>query len=76
MVYKLHLPKAWRIHDMFHTSLLMPQVTTPEYGIPDEPPLPELVDGESEFKAENILQHKFIGRKKEIHYLVQWRGYS
>ena len=76
MVYKLRLPKAWHIHDVFHASLLTPQVTTPEYGIPDEPPLLELVDGESKFEVKNILQHKFIGRKKEIRYLVQWRGYS
>ena len=76
VVYKLHLPKAWHIHDVFHASLLTLQVTTPEYGIPDELPLPELIDRESEFEVENILQHKFIGRKKEICYLVQWRGYS
>ena len=76
VVYKLRLPKSWRIHDVFHASLLMPQVTTPEYRIPKESPLPELVDGESEFKVENILQHKFVGRKKEVRYLVQWRGYS
>ena len=76
VVYKLRLPKNWRIHDIFHASLLTPQITTPEYGIPDEPPLPELVDGESEFEVENILQHKFVGRKREVRYLVQWRGYS
>ena len=76
VVYKLRLPKAWRIHDVFHASLLTLQVITPEYGIPEELPLPELVDGESEFEVENILQHKFVGCKKEIRYLVQWRGYS
>ncbi|KIM60542.1 hypothetical protein SCLCIDRAFT_44998, partial [Scleroderma citrinum Foug A] len=78
VVYKLRLPSAWRIHDVFHASLLTPQVTTPEYGIPPEPPLPELVDGESEFEVKNILQHKSVGRKerKELRYLVQWRGYS
>ena len=71
VVYKLRLPSAWRIHDVFHASLLTPQVVTPEYGIPAMPPLPELVDGESEFKVENILRHKFIGHNKEIRYLVQ-----
>ena len=76
MVYKLHLPKAWCIHDVFHVSLLTPQVITPKYGIPEELPLPKLVDGESEFEVENILQHKFVGRKKEIRYLVQWHRYS
>ena len=76
VVYKLRLPETWRVHNVFHASLLTPQVVTPEYGIPSDPPLPELVDGESEFEVENILQHKFVGRKKEIRYLVKWRGYS
>ena len=76
VVYKLKLPEAWSIHNVFHASLLTLQVITPEYGIPADPPLPELVDGETEFEVENILQHKFVGRKKEIHYLVQWCGYS
>ena len=75
VVYKLRLPESWRIHNVFHASLLTPQVVTPEYGIPANPPLPELVDGESEFKVESILQHKFVGCKKEIQYLVQWRRY-
>ena len=76
MVYKLRLPETWRVHNVFHASLLTPQVVTPEYGVPADPPLPELVDGESEFEVEAILQHKFTGCKKEIRYLVQWRGYS
>ena len=62
VVYKLRLPSAWRIHDVFHASLLTPQVVTPEYGIPPMPPLPELIDGESEFEVENILRHKHVGR--------------
>ena len=76
VVYKLKLPENWHVHNVFHASLLTPQVVTPEYGVPPEPPLPELIDGESEFEVENILQHKFVRCKKEIHYLVQWRGYS
>ena len=76
VVYKLQLPSAWRIHDVFHASLLTPQVITPKYGVPQEPPLPELVDGESEHEVENILRHKFVGRRKELRYLIQWRGYS
>ena len=48
----------------------------PEYGVPADPPLPELVDGQSEFEVESILQHRFVGRKKEVHYLVLWHGYS
>ena len=76
VVYKLRLLSAWRIHDVFHASLLTPQVVTSEYGVPLMPPLPELVDGELEFEVESILRHKYVGRKKELRYLVQWRGYS
>ena len=76
VVYKLRLPETWHVHNVFHTSLLTPQVVTPKYRVPADPPLPELVDGESEFEVEAILQHKFVSRKKEIRYLVQWRGYS
>ena len=76
VVYKLQLPETWCVHNVFHASLLTPQVVTPEYGIPADPPLPELVDGESEFEVESILQHKFVGCKKEVRYLVQWHGYS
>ena len=76
VVYKLRLPSAWRIHNVFHASLLTPQVVTSKYGVPATPPLLELVDGEPEFEVENILRHKCVGRKKELHYLVQWRGYS
>ena len=76
VVYKLQLLSAWRIHDVFHASLLTPQVMTSEYGAPPTPPLPELVDGELEFKVENILHHKHVGCKKELRYLVQWCGYS
>ena len=76
VVYKLRLPSAWRIHDVFHTSMLTPQVITSKYGVPPEPPLPELVDGESEYEVESILWHKFVGRSKELRYLVQWCGYS
>ena len=76
VVYKLQLPSTWRIHDIFHASLLTPQVITPEYGVPPTPPLPELVDGEPEFEVEGILRHKNVGRKRELRYLVQWHGYS
>ena len=76
VVYKLWLLSAWHIHDVFHALLLTPQVITPKYGIPPEPPLLELVDGESEYEVKNILRHKFVGRQKELRYLVQWHGYS
>ena len=76
VVYKLKLPETWHIHNVFHASLLMPQVIMPEYRVPADPPLPKLVDGQLEFEVENILQHKFVGCKKEIRYLVHWRSYS
>jgi hypothetical protein len=32
VVYQLHLPPTWTIHDTFHTSLLLPYSETPSYG--------------------------------------------
>ena len=32
IVYRLELPLAWRIHDMFHASLLSPYCKTPVHG--------------------------------------------
>ena len=42
VVYKLRLPESWRVHNVFHASLLTLQVVTTEYGIPLCPPFPNL----------------------------------
>lgn len=72
--FKLKLPKAWKIHPVFHVSLLRPFVPDPileRHAAP--PPEPDLIDGEPEYEIEKILNSRIRYRKME--YLVKWVGY-
>ena len=46
--YKLQLPSTWRIHDVFHTSLLSPYHSTEPYGPTFLSPPPDVSDNEEE----------------------------
>jgi hypothetical protein len=82
---KLHLPKEWaRFHRVFHVSLLKPYRTVAlgldgkqRDNVVGPPPL-QWLDGEPIYQVEKLLQHKEVqrGRKKQLHYLVRWAGYS
>lgn len=74
VTYKLELPHQWKIHPVFHTSLLHPYKETVEHG-PNftNPPL-NLVGGEQEFEVEEILDSRLYQGK--VQYRVKWKGYS
>ena len=38
-------------------------------------PPPDLIDGEEEYKVEEILQSRKFGRGRKVQYLVKWKGY-
>jgi hypothetical protein len=69
--YRLELPPKYRIHDVFHVSLLEPWY--PRAGAVTELE-PVDIDGEEEFEVDSILAHR--ERKKGREYLVRWKGYS
>ena len=75
VTYKLQLPPAWTIHDVFHASLLTPYRVTEQKGANYLRPPPELIDGEEEFKVENVLGHRYFGKKQGLQYLIKWKGY-
>jgi len=71
---QLDLPKSMKIHNVFHTDLLLPYKETEQYGTPyTRPPL--IIDSEEEYKIENILEARRFGKKRKLQYLVHWKGY-
>ena len=75
VAYRLALPEGYKIHDVFHISLLKP------YGDNGtvRPPPPELIEGEEEYEIDTILDHRDkkgqrASRKRE--YLVRWKGFG
>ena len=72
--YRLWLPTAYRIHDVFHVSLLKP--FHQRQGMPEEDAkAPEIQsDGEESWNVEAILDHRI--RKGQKEYLLKWEGYG
>ena len=73
VAYRLELLNTWKIHNVFHTSLLTPYKETDRHG-PNflEPPL-DLINGKEEWEIEKILGHQTYWKKKQ--YLIRWKGY-
>jgi hypothetical protein len=60
---------------VFHASLLTPYTETPSHG-PNFTWLPlDLIDGEEEYKVEQIHSHQTWGRHRTLQYLIKWKGY-
>ena len=72
--YHLRLPTTWKIHDIFHTSLLSTYHKTTEHGPNSINPPPEEIDGEEEYEVAEILSHR--GSPGQQSYLISWKGYS
>ncbi len=52
VAYRLELPPNWRIHYVFHASLLTPYYETAAHGPNFTRPPPDLIDGEEEYEVE------------------------
>ena len=61
VTYRLQLPTSWRIHNVFHLTLLKPYRETETYGQNFTEPPPELLEGEEVYEIENILNHRRRG---------------
>ena len=69
----LKLPESWKIHKVFHATLLCPYKENEVYGENYPQPLPDVEDGEEVYEAEQVLKHRRRGQGYE--YLVKWAGY-
>ena len=68
--YRLDLPAVWKIHNAFHSVLLMPYVEIAEHRTNyTELPL-DIVGGEQQYEVERILGTQRSGRGKQLQYLV------
>ena len=75
IAYRLLLPNNWRIHDVFHASLLTPYRETGNHGPNFSRPPPDLVDGEEEQEIERIISHRRYGKTRKLQYLIKWKGF-
>ena len=73
VTYRLKLPATWKIHNVFHATLLRQYRENEVYGANFPKPPPELVDGEEVYEVEAILRHRRRGRGYQ--YYVKWKGY-
>ena len=77
--YKLELPKKWRIHNVFHVSLLE-QDTTRKERVEKVPEL-DAGDDSEEYEVEAIWDSAVYTMESEsghlpgLYYLVAWKGY-
>jgi hypothetical protein len=75
VAYWLELPTSWRIHDVFHASLLSPYQETITHGSNFSCPPPDLIGGEEEYEVKRIMSHRHHGRSRALQYLIKWKGY-
>jgi hypothetical protein len=74
VAYKLKMNPGWRVHPVFHVSLLEPYR---EDGRVQPPPPPVEMEGALEYEVESILEHRFWGLKHpKAFYKVAWKGYG
>ena len=71
VVYQLELPPKWKIHNVFHTSLLMPYTETEQHGPNYLEPPPDIIEGEPEFEVEQIVGSRRTGRRKTLEYRIR-----
>mgnify|MGYP000724653280 FL=1 len=73
VAYRLDLPPHYRIHDVFHVSLLEVYHPSVLPGRQPAQPLPIELESGNEYEVEEILDSKLLRRK--LYYLVRWKGY-
>ena len=72
--YQIKLPPQWKIHNIFHATLLTQYEETTLNGNQNQEPAPDLIDGQPEWEVEQILHIR--QHQHQVQYLVRWKGFS
>jgi len=73
VTYRLQLPSSWKIHNVFHATLLQSYKENNIYGS-NFPELPsELNNKEEVYEVDSIINHWKRGQGYQ--YYVKWKGY-
>ena len=73
LAYKLKIPDHWRIHPVFHASMMTKHTETEEHGPNFLKPPPEVLNDEEHYEVEAILDLR--RQERGTKYLVKWEGY-
>lgn len=71
--FALELPKQWRIHNVFHASLLKEYIENEAHGPNWTKPPPDLIEDEEEYEIDQIMKCRKLHGQWE--YYVSWKGY-
>ena len=62
VTYRLKLPQEWKVHNVFHATLLKPYIETETYGENYTRPPPDLLEEQEVYEVETIVKHRRRGK--------------
>ena len=66
LAYKLQISDRWKIHPVFHVSLLEPYQTSIRPGREETTVEPEEIDGDLEWEVEKIVKSEIIFNERRV----------
>jgi len=80
LAVRLTLPWKWKIHNVFHVSLLEPYRTSEHRALPDPSKVLREADGIEQSEKYKVEEVMFLvecsrGNNKQILYLIKWLDY-
>ena len=66
LAYKLEISDRWKIHTVFHVSLLEPDRTSTRPAREQPPMTPEAIDGDLEWEVEKIVKSEIISYERRV----------